>query len=807
MEEVIISIELEKGDNEVEVDALTKKIVGLTKANKDLTASNKALSKAGQENSEEYIENTRQLEINKQKISEANASRKNLVKTIISEDDSIKSLKIRNAELIKQRDQISLKTAEGRQRISELNDEIDKNNKTIGDNSSAMEKQRMNIGNYKSALDAVVPGLGRFIDGVEGATKAGLTFIATPIGLVLGAIALALGAVATYFKRTEEGGDKLNVIIFTMEALFGKLLDVVSFVGETLVEAFENPKKAIEDLGNFLRDNLINRIEGFFELIPRLSQAISLLFSGDLAKAGEVALDAVAKVGLGVENATEKIGDFINEVGKAVDEAIKQGQLLGKLDKLLGDQEEALIVDRAKTALEVARIREQALKLEGDARKKKIQEAIALEKELSDAEVAFANTKLKIALEEQKRDGVTGETKKRVAEAEAEVINALASRYQATLRFNKEIASLDAEALREKERLAAEERKIAEETFKFYQELQKETFDRNQTELENQQTERLTKLKEGYLNELVSKEEFDAQFAALEVTALEEQRAFLLENGLETVAIDAQITDAKIKNKEREVAAINAAENRRLENERALTLARIGLGQQLAGLVGQLAGKNKEIASGAVIFEKAAAIAQIVANTSIANAKAIAASPLTFGQPWVGINTASGIIAGISVAAEAAKSISEIHAVKAKRGALLSNFGIAQTGGVLVGPSHARGGIPFTVGGQVGFEAEGGEAVINERSTKMFRRELSAINVAGGGVPFGRGGVPRTYQTGSIIASTSTRSAFQQAETRSQIRDTVAAFMQNMPAIVVTVEDINAKTEEVDSTIQRAQVI
>ena len=57
-------------------------------------------------------------------------------------------------------------------------------------------------------------------------------------------------------------------------------------------------------------------------------------------------------------------------------------------------------------------------------------------------------------------------------------------------------------------------------------------------------------------------------------------------------------------------------------------------------------------------------------------------------------------------------------------------------GGVLSGPSHASGGIKAG-----GVEFEGGEAIINKRSTRMFRNELSAINEAGGGRRFADGGV------------------------------------------------------------------
>ena len=65
--------------------------------------------------------------------------------------------------------------------------------------------------------------------------------------------------------------------------------------------------------------------------------------------------------------------------------------------------------------------------------------------------------------------------------------------------------------------------------------------------------------------------------------------------------------------------------------------------------------------------------------------------------------------------------------------------GYAQ-GGMVHGNSHAQGGEKFSVGGRV-VELEGGEAVINKRSTSMFRSQLSAMNYAGGGVSFADGGV------------------------------------------------------------------
>jgi hypothetical protein len=70
---------------------------------------------------------------------------------------------------------------------------------------------------------------------------------------------------------------------------------------------------------------------------------------------------------------------------------------------------------------------------------------------------------------------------------------------------------------------------------------------------------------------------------------------------------------------------------------------------------------SKKFAIASVIIEQAKSIGIALNNLVAANAKAVLASPLSFGQPWVGINTATtalGIAGGI---ASAAKSISAIN--------------------------------------------------------------------------------------------------------------------------------------------------
>lgn len=99
-----------------------------------------------------------------------------------------------------------------------------------------------------------------------------------------------------------------------------------------------------------------------------------------------------------------------------------------------------------------------------------------------------------------------------------------------------------------------------------------------------------------------------------------------------------------------------------LEFEKELTEARKQLKSEYMNAIGQVAGalasmfkEGSAAQIAALAVEKGAAIAQIIFNTAVANAKAVAMSPLTAGQPWVAINTASAVG---SIAAIVATTIS-----------------------------------------------------------------------------------------------------------------------------------------------------
>lgn len=77
-----------------------------------------------------------------------------------------------------------------------------------------------------------------------------------------------------------------------------------------------------------------------------------------------------------------------------------------------------------------------------------------------------------------------------------------------------------------------------------------------------------------------------------------------------------------------------------------------------------------------------------------------------------------------------------------------------EQGGMVEGPSHAEGGVPFTVQGQGGYEMEGGEFIVNKRSASMHRELLERINNSGrtaaqtGTQVFANGGTVAAQQAG-----------------------------------------------------------
>ena len=176
----------------------------------------------------------------------AAAAEKALSDALKNNANSIKEAREQNKLLTAARNAVDVSTEAGRKKLETYNKKLDGNNRFIKENADANLKQKMNIGNYASALEGL-PGMlgkvgqatGGITAGIGGMIKASLKFIMTPLGAVLLAVSLALQAVFSWFRRTEEGGNKLAVISAVLGSVLQSLMDILSKVGEAIFSVAE----------------------------------------------------------------------------------------------------------------------------------------------------------------------------------------------------------------------------------------------------------------------------------------------------------------------------------------------------------------------------------------------------------------------------------------------------------------------------------------------------------------------------------------------------------------------------------------
>lgn len=182
--------------------------------------------------------------------------------------------------------------------------------------------------------------------------------------------------------------------------------------------------------------------------------------------------------------------------------------------------------------------------------------------------------------------------------------------------------------------------------------------------------------------------------------------------------------------------------NKEVEIARNKENAKYALAAGIAANMAQIAGEQTTLG-------KAFAIAETTINTYAAATNAYKSLS---GIPIVG-PALGAVAAGLAVASGLA-NVAKISGVKVPSGSISGlkglSSGVVSIGqlsakpkaadGMLIGASHENGGIPIKTPGGI-IEAEGGEVIINKRSSAMYRNVLSQINQLGGGVKFASGGV------------------------------------------------------------------
>lgn len=241
---------------------------------------------------------------------------------------------------------------------------------------------------------------------------------------------------------------------------------------------------------------------------------------------------------------------------------------------------------------------------------------------------------------------------------------------------------------------------------------------------------------------------------------------------------DQKVLEIKVAQKKYELETIQQTEGESLE---AFNLRKIEIEQQY--LAAKKASDENIVRSEQEKYEAMASITGALSQLAEAageQSKELAMASKVLALAEIAINTGKAIAAGIAQA-QSVPFPGNIAAIATTVATVLSNIAIATktvksakfaTGGYVSGPgTESSDSIPA--------QLSNGESVINARSTDMFAPILSAMNMAGGGVPIN-------------VQSTSN-----QAIGEDMLARAVAKGVMMLPAPVVSVEEFTTVSNRV----------
>jgi len=547
--------------------------------------------------------------------------------------------------------------------LKDLNKDRKKANETLKQSTEDAADYSGVLGMIDAKTGGLISSIGRMTTTLKGATKGLKLMKIAIIGTGIGALLIAIMAVGAAFKGSEEGQNKFAKIMAVIGALTGNIVDLFADLGEAIIFAFENPKQALNDFVDLIKNQLITRFNGLLTLLPSIGEAVNQLFKGNFSEAGKIAADAVGKVTLGVDSVTDSLSkagtalkDFGKEQVREAKAAASVADMRAKADKI----ERELIVKRSKLESEVALLRlksRQEEEFTATERKAALLEAQKLEEQLLEDQTQFLTLRRDAQVLENTFSRSNKENLTKEAEAIAAVNRQIASRANTARQVQREVNTIQGQIETENKAILATEKADAKAISDFKKALIITDKNDKLAALEKEKADRVLaleglKVSETEKNDLLL--EIDAAYNA------------------KKEVIDAEASDKEIKRLE----AVAAEEIRitKLVNaqKKALQDSNLNNISQGFALLGQIAGKNKALQAAAIIGESAVGIAKTVIATQASNAATIAQGA-ALAIPTAGASVAAAaslvastnISAGIGIAMNVAATAKALSGLKA----------------------------------------------------------------------------------------------------------------------------------------------
>jgi len=442
-EQIIIEVVVDNDAARKNIEAQTSNIVELENQIKILQSTQKELTNSNKQNSKEYKANAEVIALNRAELTKANASRRSSIKDIATEKNSINALRASLSKNTAARNALNVSTKKGQEEFKRLTTVMKGQSDQLKKLEGASGDFRRNVGDYKQAFGEASGGIKVF--GTD--LKSVFTLIATnPIGLLITAIT----SLIAIFAKSQTGIEFFRKTTAALEVTFGLIVDTVESLGIALIEAFENPKQALEDLTTTIKEGIAyyftefipNAIQKVIDGFGLLGKAAKLIFDGEFKQAAEVGKEAIIKLGDGLTDlnpitaatktlfieAAEGAKELYKEVTKATDAAYGLEAALIANEKATADQ----LVKAAqsiKSQKELNLIIEDTTK-STEERIKAAEEFAKVEQDQINEQVRLQQEKVNILKAQNDITNSTEEDIQRVRDAEIELANLQAASFE-----------------------------------------------------------------------------------------------------------------------------------------------------------------------------------------------------------------------------------------------------------------------------------------------------------------------------------------------------------------------------------------
>lgn len=351
---------------------------------------------------------------------------------------------------------------------------VDNLNKEIESTTESTEQFEGVIGQLDKmtgGLASGFTGLGKGLKKVTGSFK---TMRGAIIATGLGALVLAVGALASAFTSSEEGQNKFNKMMLVIGSVVTVFTDKLADLGMFLIDVFTNPIESLKSFGTSIKTFVMDKFTAVMKSVGLLGSAITKLFKGDFSGAFEDAKDGV--IGLnnelnpavilinGVIAGTKKLTQASKELAKQIADNARSASAIADKRAQADKLERDLILENAEAIRTRAELLNKAIDKEKFSLQERIdflKEAGTVEDEIVNKQLTAAKLRLAAQVAENKLGKSTKEDLKKEIQLKANIIALESARLLKAREVSAQIIGLNTEAKAAEE--TAKNEKIAQE--------------------------------------------------------------------------------------------------------------------------------------------------------------------------------------------------------------------------------------------------------------------------------------------------------------------------------------------------------